>query len=261
MKKNILKLSKNTHWDFDKKLLMSDGNQVILSSSQTKVFDLLANRIGTNVDQVELFSFVWDDDDKDFNERYIRNLISSLRKKVPDATIKNVYGGLYILQNQCCKDKNLLKNGEFDENDEHEFSEYMYDVIEQNPAKTVLIKPVDDRFIIVFANQAYKNFVKAELESVVEGVDFCTIFDVNARRNTIDIIKTSLHAKKHVSTIIGLLRFDGGTSYVKCMLNPIFDRKTYELKYFVVAFKDVSVVADAITTLTGFLNHSLEHNK
>ncbi len=105
---------------------MSDGNQVILSSSQTKVFDLLANRIGTNVDQVELFSFVWDDYDKDFNERYIRNLISSLRKKVPDATIKNVYGGLYILQNQCCKDKNLLKNGEFDENDEHEFSEYMY---------------------------------------------------------------------------------------------------------------------------------------
>lgn len=278
MENKILKISQDTHWDFVRKSLISNGKAVLLSSAQTKVFEMLAMKAGKQVESLDLFSFVWDDYDKEFNSKYIRNIVSSIRKKAPNIDIKNVYGGLYVLMSDNQADDGDLSDDKSENSDESafgdgngdasnivvkkkkdcckkevEFSQYFFDIIEFNPISTVVIKPSKDNYSIVFVNEAFREMLKIDNKDQVLGTNVFDIFTVDPNYNKVHIIKSSLIANKSVSVVVGLTTLTNETIYARFILNPIFNRTTNEIKYFVGVCKDVSIIANAFNSLSSLL--------
>lgn len=269
MENKILKISQDTYWDYNSKNLVSNGKVVTLSSAQTKVFELLAMRHGKQVESLDLFSFVWDDYDKEFNSKYIRNIISSIRKKAPNIDIKNVYGGLYVLMSDILLTDNIdAEKHEHNDEDESieknektkncckeklEFSQYIFDIIEFNPISTIVIKPSKECYSIVFINEAFRNMLKLENKDEIIGSNLFDIFSVDPSYNKVNILKSSLQSNKSVSVVVSLTTVKNEVIYVRFILNPIFDRRTNEIKYFVGVCKDVSIVANAFNSLSSLL--------
>lgn len=84
------------YWDKIKKILYANNENIKLTKKETRLLDLLIERKNLCSYQ-DIFEYVWEDSDKEYNESTIKTLISSLRLKLPKNAIISQYGIGYIL--------------------------------------------------------------------------------------------------------------------------------------------------------------------
>ena len=86
------------HFYFDKKTntLFKDNKIVKLSKSKQKLLKLFITKINIPINPIDISAYIYDDHTKEYNNKTIRNLISSLKNKLPKDLITNSYGQGYI---------------------------------------------------------------------------------------------------------------------------------------------------------------------
>ena len=95
---NFLYFDKDTKCNTDTHELFYQNEHVELSKYETLLLKLLCQNKNIQISALDIFTHVWEGYDKEFNASSIRSLIKNLRKKLPDETIENIYGGLYVLK-------------------------------------------------------------------------------------------------------------------------------------------------------------------
>ena len=100
IKEDKIFLDKNKEFSIDPKsfLLYKNNELVELSKYEIKALSFLYSNKNKVIPKIDIFNYIWDDFDKEFNDANIRNLIKNLRKKLPENTIESVYGGGYIFK-------------------------------------------------------------------------------------------------------------------------------------------------------------------
>lgn len=72
-----------------------DGERVRLSNSEAKLLAKFIKNKNQSLSSMDIFIAVWDDIEKEYSSDAVRTLVKKLRKKLPDDTIENIYGGFY----------------------------------------------------------------------------------------------------------------------------------------------------------------------
>lgn len=94
---NCVALSQGYSWDKINKILYYNFNVIDLSVKEQKLLDIFISNRGKSVSFETIMALVWEDSfDRSISFNSVKNLVSSLRKKLPEGYIKNVYGKGYI---------------------------------------------------------------------------------------------------------------------------------------------------------------------
>ena len=88
--KNLV-LKSGYQWNFEKSELLKDGSLIHLTSSERRLFECFAKNINTTLNFDEIIVFVWDSFDRDKRDT-LKTLVKTLRGKLPDDIIENVFG-------------------------------------------------------------------------------------------------------------------------------------------------------------------------
>ena len=90
---NIIKLSANITWDKNLKKLMRDDKEIKLTKKEFLFFEFHFKFFGKIRSVEEIINYLWKDDDEISPDiKNLKNIISRLRKKVPELNIENIYG-------------------------------------------------------------------------------------------------------------------------------------------------------------------------
>ncbi len=85
-------------WDCNRRELFFADEHIALTRNEKKLLELLIHSKQDKVNYQKIFDYLWfDNNDKNYSEAAIKTLIRSLRKKLPENAIKNVYGLGYFL--------------------------------------------------------------------------------------------------------------------------------------------------------------------
>lgn len=90
--KKIVYLQKDYYWNLETSELYHEDVLILLTKNEQKIAEVLFNNINKTVNYDEIIYYVWEDS---FEIDFIKTLkatISNLRKKLPDNTIKNIFG-------------------------------------------------------------------------------------------------------------------------------------------------------------------------
>jgi DNA-binding response OmpR family regulator len=97
-KENFLYFDKDTKYNLDTQEYYTNNSLVILTLYETKLLNFLCQNKNRAVSSFDIFVSVWEDVEKEYNASSVRTLIKKLRKKLPENSLLNIYGGLYKLQ-------------------------------------------------------------------------------------------------------------------------------------------------------------------
>lgn len=92
---SIVKIGEGCLYNKDKKVLTVDGNIFHLTQKETKMLHLLVANLGNTVSNEDAEKYIWGDN---MGNGYVRQLISKLRKKLPNVEIYNHSGNGYRLE-------------------------------------------------------------------------------------------------------------------------------------------------------------------
>ena len=95
---NFLYFDKDTKYNLDTQEYYTNNSLVILTLYETKLLNFLCQNKNRAVSSFDIFVSVWEDVEKEYNASSVRTLIKKLRKKLPENSLLNIYGGLYKLQ-------------------------------------------------------------------------------------------------------------------------------------------------------------------
>ncbi len=97
----------NDQFYFNKKSMILYKDKVIvkLPKNEQKLLKLFINKLNIPINPIDISTYIYDDYTKEYNNKTIRNLISSLRSKLPKNLITNHYDQGYIFS----LDKNMSK--------------------------------------------------------------------------------------------------------------------------------------------------------
>ncbi len=93
----ICRIDSNTRWDEQTKELYRDGEVIVLTQFEKRLLSLLCGYKNSEVSSHDIFFHVWRDFETEYNESSVRTLVKKLRKKLPEGTLLNSYGGYYRL--------------------------------------------------------------------------------------------------------------------------------------------------------------------
>ena len=94
---NCIALSDGYSWNKESKTLFLNSNAVELSTKELLLLDLLISNRQKCISFETIMAIVWEDEfEKEISFNSVKNLVSSLRKKLPKGSIKSVYGKGYI---------------------------------------------------------------------------------------------------------------------------------------------------------------------
>lgn len=91
-----LTLKSGFQWSFEKSELFKDGSIVSLTPYEKKVFECFAENTNMTLSYDDIIILVWDSFESDKKET-LKTIIKTLRKKIPNGTIQNVFGIGYRL--------------------------------------------------------------------------------------------------------------------------------------------------------------------
>ena len=99
MSRNILSLGDSYMWDTKNELLLYQGETCILTTKEQQLLVLFIKNQSTSISFEEIMANVWEDEfDREISFNCVKNIVSSLRKKLPKNSIKSVYGKGYTFQ-------------------------------------------------------------------------------------------------------------------------------------------------------------------
>ena len=87
---------------FDNKTMMlyKDKTIIKLSKSEQKLLKLFISKINIPIDPIDISDYIYDNYEKEYNNKTIRNLISSIKTKLPKGLIDNSYGNGYTFNHR-----------------------------------------------------------------------------------------------------------------------------------------------------------------
>jgi len=95
---NSISLSDGYSWNRDSKTLYLNSAPIELTAKEFVLLDLLISNRQKCVSFETIMAIVWEDEfEKEISFNSVKNLVSSLRRKLPKDCIKSVYGKGYIL--------------------------------------------------------------------------------------------------------------------------------------------------------------------
>ena len=95
---NFINLSSSCIWNIKQEVLRIDDKPVTLSEKEHRFLKLILRNKGKFVDYEDIIIAIWEDAfERDISLGSIKNIVSKLRKKLPDGCIDSVYGKGYIL--------------------------------------------------------------------------------------------------------------------------------------------------------------------
>lgn len=97
-KNYICRIDADTIWNVRTHELYRCGDVVILTQREKRLLALLIEYKSIEVSSYDIYAYVWDDPDIEFNMDSVRTLIKNLRKKLPGEVLSNSYGGFYKLE-------------------------------------------------------------------------------------------------------------------------------------------------------------------
>jgi len=89
--KHVLNLSSTLVWDYDNNELNLDNVAIPLTHKETKVLSLLCSNPNKTFSYDDIIFSVWYEDEENKIDA-LKTIIKNLRKKLPEDTIKNVFG-------------------------------------------------------------------------------------------------------------------------------------------------------------------------
>lgn len=95
---NILKIGSEATFHLESHEYRVDGETVKLTHYESALLLYLCERKNITISSHDIFTALWNDLDKEYSAESVRTLVKKLRKKLPEDTLKNIYGGYYKLE-------------------------------------------------------------------------------------------------------------------------------------------------------------------
>ncbi|RXJ98423.1 hypothetical protein CRU98_10330 [Arcobacter sp. CECT 8986] len=87
-----IKISENLIWSITTKQLLKDGHSIKLTKKETLLIELLLKTPEKAHSVEEIIPILWEDSfDKEVDIKNLKNIVSRLRKKIPELNIENIY--------------------------------------------------------------------------------------------------------------------------------------------------------------------------
>ena len=218
MDENIIDLGKNCTWNKTQCIFFQNKTEVYLTLSETKLLETFIKNINRRIHSTDLYFSVHEDFDKEYSEKSVRNLISSLRKKIEPLRITNIYGGYYMLRRE-------------QEYFDKDFQEYLYEIFDQSSNVIIITDPNQSDNPIIYVNNAFKELFGYSFEEV-KGKN-CRFLHANDHdQEALVKVRKALAAEEAVDVI--LHNYTNKGTLLKCELtiSPIFDKENGRIKYF-----------------------------
>jgi DNA-binding response OmpR family regulator len=97
----IIDLVENYRWDKNSSILYHNDMVVKLKTSESNLLELFILKKNQKISLMQIHIYLWGDSSATFNATSVRNIVTSLRKKLPQNLITTVYGGDYIFKIKC----------------------------------------------------------------------------------------------------------------------------------------------------------------
>ena len=95
---NYISLKEGFKWDSSQEILLHKQRKILLSQKEKRLLLLLLKKHHKCVSFEEIMAVVWEDDfETEISMQSVKFQVTLLRKKLPNESIKNVYGKGYIL--------------------------------------------------------------------------------------------------------------------------------------------------------------------
>lgn len=93
-KKHLIFLDNNLIWNDDEDVLLDENkNEIKLRAKEKEFLKILIKNKNKNVSFDEIFCYIWQDEIPEYNmSNRIKTIAKDLRKKLPEDTIKSIYG-------------------------------------------------------------------------------------------------------------------------------------------------------------------------
>lgn len=96
---SFVKCAENYFWDKERKRLLHGNNEVTLLEKERRLLGLLIENHTKVVSYQDIMVTLWDDAfEREISIDSVKNQVRTLRKKIPDNVIYNVYGQGYIFR-------------------------------------------------------------------------------------------------------------------------------------------------------------------
>lgn len=94
----IINIDKNIYWNKDTKQIFYNDENIKLTKKEIKLLELLLKYAEKTHTVEEILNYLWfDDDNSSPTIANLKNIVSRLRKKIPELDIENIYGFGYRL--------------------------------------------------------------------------------------------------------------------------------------------------------------------
>lgn len=226
-----IKLYDKCYWDTNLHTVSVDGYQVALTVNMTKMLGLLIANLDRPVSSVDMFFHIWDDYDTEFNPKNVRNLISNLRKRLPQITINNYYGGRYVLKKY--------------RDNVPDIQDYVIDILDQAKNGVTISDPNQPDNPLVFVNEAFSELFGYTPDEVL-GKNCRFLQGEDREQIALDEIRKAIKEQKDVTVTVRNYTKTGELIYNEVTISPIFDKKTEKLKYFLGVQKNVTAIQKLI---------------
>ncbi len=234
LKKQVV-LCNGIYWDYDKDCLVSSSNDIKLTQSEHKTLKLLIDNLDKPVSMNEIYEYIFWDDDREFNPKTIRNIISKIRAKLYPEIIENIYGCAYIVRSN-----NVSKNTLFDKH-LPDISGYLIDIIDQAQNGISITNPRLHDNPLVYCNMYFKKTFGYSDDEVL-GKNLRFLRQNDAQEDVVSKIRNSIKEQIPLTVQIRNYTKEGKLIPTELTISPIFDRYSGELIYFLGIQKVIGVL-------------------
>ena len=97
--RNVVILREDYIWNLDCELLFRGAEQILLTVKEQQLMTMFMSKKNQSVSFEDIMAQVWEDEfDREISINSVKNIVSSLRKKLPANSIKSMYGSGYVFQ-------------------------------------------------------------------------------------------------------------------------------------------------------------------
>ena len=94
---NCISITKTVIYCLDTQEYRIDEEVIKLTEYERRLLHFLCLYKNTQLSGFDIFTEVWFDSEQEYKSNLVRTLIKKLRKKLPEGSLKNIYGGYYKL--------------------------------------------------------------------------------------------------------------------------------------------------------------------
>lgn len=218
-------VAKDIYWDANAYKLYTEHQEIELSLSQKKALAFLLTHANKAVKNIDIFYEIDSSLEREFSERSVRNIISLLRKKIPNIEIKNSYGGFYTLVTP--------------KEEKSDFKKHLFEILEQSKNAIAITDPNQYDNPIIYVNAAFLELFGYKREELI-GNNIRLLNADDKEQQGLKEIKKAIEAQKFIEVNIREYTKEGERIYDDITISPIFDKQRKKLIYFLSVHKDLS---------------------